>query len=947
METNVPHPSPSDNSHLLKFINSVVLTALSAMYGAAWTTLVGANTGARLLSTNIFREEMIYDMQISAVTMGAVGMLSIPYQYYPDSPPFEHILFNHHIISLHLFMEVPVILPLIVNWMTRDDDFPERGALALGGAISQLFMLGLIYLIVKLGFKNGMLLALLDYAADLILPSVIDDENYHAHLAYHEQHGHIGCNHQIYRHQNPESYYDALMRRSSAVVRELHDTFNFRVLINNPSAVVRPFNLAHPRSFIRNIDSAILRPLRCLTETAYGIRSDFRIHYLLNRINRTDNRTQEELQDYAARLHARYAEMNRVFHNQRVILSQQAKAFTHNHLIKDIHQMESLATIVKMVSDVMEEVMQEARNPQILIPTAVTPVAAEPQVNSKTVTILKRSIIEVKPTVEQSNKVAALAKPHLESSVVRRQKELRRRKPHTHKLSGQSPKTNSAPPTVSLQPQSNTSRLKAMPRLKLADLLPNIVASRSVDGIERLGNKRSISEDKPSLKLSDLLINTASTQSLERADTPSTASSSSSEEKPRLRLSDFQSKTTFFQPAESVGPPSVATSAQVELTGSVIPFTTQTSAPVNLVESVKTENNENCFRVQLNPFETMVFELINMLVSNKDHGFKTFIVGGWAYDKVRERDQGIPPCLYNDIDLVTEIPPYILSGIFKKVPEVKGLFCGTLQGIKIDVVYVRDLSNLLDDANKRDFMLFYIDKEGRVYDPTNHSLAYLRLGLLYGPKLPEVMFKEDPLVILRAIYEGTKRNLNYDDLKRLMVADCTALIPRTENLNGEPETIVNPRRMNLRITKLFSQHFAGVNFGIMAELGLLQVLFPNIFLGILGALDWVQPQMANAAVVSEPSLTLIYATLIAPSIIHKNPALPYASNQNRSVRDPDILRLVDEVGNGSLLFKDAFKTPYEMYDELRWPLEAYYQYYIDKILAAASAPVVHAGMRMG
>ena len=58
----------------------------------------------------------------------------------------------------------------------------------------------------------------------------------------------------------------------------------------------------------------------------------------------------------------------------------------------------------------------------------------------------------------------------------------------------------------------------------------------------------------------------------------------------------------------------------------------------------------------------------------------------------------IPPCEANDIDIVTEIPPDILSGIFYKVDKVNGLFNGTFQNIKIDILHKPDLADLLLDA---------------------------------------------------------------------------------------------------------------------------------------------------------------------------------------------------------------------------------------------------------
>jgi tRNA nucleotidyltransferase/poly(A) polymerase len=340
---------------------------------------------------------------------------------------------------------------------------------------------------------------------------------------------------------------------------------------------------------------------------------------------------------------------------------------------------------------------------------------------------------------------------------------------------------------------------------------------------------------------------------------------------------------------------------------------------------------KDVLQVTLNEFENKVFALLDNLIpesDKQDKKYKTYIVGGWAYDKVRLAIKNIPPCPYNDIDLVTSIPPAILSSRFHRVREMNNLFSSSFHTIKIDIVYVPDLTDLSIDVKTRDFMLFYIDKMGKVFDPSNYAMANLLLGLHYGIKPVDTMFKEDPLEILRAIYLATKRDLDFENMKAMIINDRVGLIPRLQAENNNTHKYLDPRRMNLRLIKLFQQHHASANLDILFGLGIMETLFPTIYLDLLGGIHWVREQIANTNKVVWPKLIYIYATLIAPGIVHRNPNLAYDNNQAPAF-DREILAIIDDVGKSNLLFQNQFGNPIELYNTLRVPLAAYHQYYLN------------------
>lgn len=178
----------------------------------------------------------------------------------------------------------------------------------------------------------------------------------------------------------------------------------------------------------------------------------------------------------------------------------------------------------------------------------------------------------------------------------------------------------------------------------------------------------------------------------------------------------------------------------------------------------------------------------------------------------------------------------------------------------------------------------------------------------------------------------------------MMVADSMPLLQAVQNFAAEPETLLHPRRINLYIKKLFSQSCATKNLAILNELGLLPILFPSIYLDMGAACNWIQEQIAITNNRFRPKLAIIYATFIAPAIVHRGPYLSYFQNDDPIV-DSNILSIVDEVGKSSPLFQNEFGSLMELYNMLRRPLKNYALFFNANAMTAGTSLTMNAGMR--
>jgi tRNA nucleotidyltransferase/poly(A) polymerase/tetratricopeptide (TPR) repeat protein len=293
---------------------------------------------------------------------------------------------------------------------------------------------------------------------------------------------------------------------------------------------------------------------------------------------------------------------------------------------------------------------------------------------------------------------------------------------------------------------------------------------------------------------------------------------------------------------------------------------------VNSLTSVTapTKPKDEQILLELLDCEKAVFNLFAACkLQHPDQKFKSYIVGGWVYDRVREHLFKIAPMVkQSDIDTVTECPLDTLQAqlpTFRVVPQVRGLLQGIVFGYPVDIIHRPDLSSLSRDVRNRDFTCFYMDEEGRVTDPTGFGLIYMQQNLLRSIAPVSEVFKKDPLIILRAVCYSTKRNLKMADFRKQIKIDKSLLVPRIGD--KENDTLLHPHRFNVLIKKNFSQQLALINYDLMSELGLIEILFPHIYVYLQQERDWMRAQMQMTDCVEWPKLEIIYANMIISAVM--------------------------------------------------------------------------------
>ena len=909
------------------------------------TTWLGAKIGERLQWSEIDSDDVVYDMKISALSLLAVGMLVYPIQYRRDFKSFSYFIEHHPWLTLNIILEVPWIIPLIVNKLTRKSDFPELSELALGGLFVQL--LAFLFLLPYLELtKNPIYI----HTMDRIVGK--KDEN------------HRDCSH----HHFHESLLERLVNKSLRSAEFLQG-----LLTNNGR-----------REFLRNIRIALIRPpLRRLLMLWHAQWRDPYSVYFANSMERHENNEDIQLNLLLADLYeeVKHAEDGNYPAEPEAKIEYRSPTFTDRwYYARESFKTEETIFMLEL------KAMQERNKKSLWVihlmceALIVEPTSRQASKDDRRAQDLSKSfylpgilnLIDNPPTqtpapeFKKKKKKKKKKKLDIEEIKSATDEKAAQESPPISPLTVKSPlpladeeikhevpeflrELENVKPVVS-QPTQVVTEISTAPVI-LAEVKPVTPPPIQVPDINPIPSPRpeQPAESRPTTPMSGttmspfLLDAARTTRSLTPVAKHNVRLFKSDNGKPMNTAvtPDFKPQPEIkFQPEEFRQSPPLKLS-DIRTT----PNRTALFQPGALLEPPKIDNT---FMVNLTPFEMSVFAILDELVGTAGHNYKTYIVGGWAYDKIREIDQNIPPCLFNDIDLVTEIPPEILRrysamllGVFYEVSEVKNLFTSKFLNVKVDVVHVPDLSDLSLDVENRDFMTFYVDKTGRVSDPTTHALSNLRLGLLYGAKPPEQLFKEDPLVILRAIYVSTKRNLNYENLKSTMTIDRQMMVSRVDDKH------LHPRRVNLRLAKLFSQGFAAINFDRLLEIGVFETLLPSIEKDMRGGYEWLQQQMIMTAQVPWPKFSIIYANFMAVAVVHLNPALPYAFNHddpNKSI-DENIENLISHIGNSSLLFRDAFNSPQELYDEMRWPLHTYHQFFMRKLLTPAPVLPAFASMR--
>jgi tRNA nucleotidyltransferase/poly(A) polymerase len=311
---------------------------------------------------------------------------------------------------------------------------------------------------------------------------------------------------------------------------------------------------------------------------------------------------------------------------------------------------------------------------------------------------------------------------------------------------------------------------------------------------------------------------------------------------------------------------------------------TTSIATATAASSATSAKNFDDIRLELVALEKTIFDRIAKFNQEKGTQYLTYIVGGSVYDRVRTKLFDYPAADINDLDIITELPGNHIYDLFnddklfpdfRPIPEIPGLFCFQEKKIKVDLYHKPNLLNLNTDAQTRDFIALYMDSAGKVFDPTRFSFHAMQTNKLRCVTIPSTLFKTDPIRILRAIYTSTKRKLRITTtLKEQIKKDKTLLIPSPDEITlaTKPyDAIENysttPFRFNSWLLKLFSQGYASTNYGLLAELEILDVLFSPIAKEMKEDEKWLIDQMVLTSKRAKPSLEIIFTTFIVAAIM--------------------------------------------------------------------------------
>jgi hypothetical protein len=322
----------------------------------------------------------------------------------------------------------------------------------------------------------------------------------------------------------------------------------------------------------------------------------------------------------------------------------------------------------------------------------------------------------------------------------------------------------------------------------------------------------------------------------------------------KARLKSLRPTKTNGEENNSDSPESTSSDEITETTQEI-----QTSSPQPEIEE---------YKMELMPVEKQVFALFDACrKEHPDKTFKIYITGGWALARVRELHCNIPfPKESGDIDVVTDIPFDTLlkscAGL-KPIPQVKGLLKGIIGDIQLDVVYRENLRELNKDAMSRDFLPIYLDENAVIHDITGFVIQNMKDGVLKSARPAGEVFQRDPLTMLRAIYISSKLNLTLNDLKNQIRKHKHLLKPDFKN------DLHHPYRYNHLLRKLFSQHLAAKNYDLLLELGLIDVLFPEISKYLQVEKDWMRAQMAITDKIKWPKPEIIYSNMLACAVMYE------------------------------------------------------------------------------
>lgn len=231
-----------------------------------------------------------------------------------------------------------------------------------------------------------------------------------------------------------------------------------------------------------------------------------------------------------------------------------------------------------------------------------------------------------------------------------------------------------------------------------------------------------------------------------------------------------------------------------------------------------------------------VIELLRQSIEGTEFENKTYICGGMVRDFILKRKS-------KDIDLMVDTPDggialaeFITTKFDLRKPVIFPKF-GTAQFVlneqEIEAVMPRTESytegsrkpdveqcSLVEDCERRDLTINALLQNvstGEILDPTGHGLEDIKNGRLRTPIDPEIIFRDDPLRMLRVIrFASTLGFYVSSDLLEAIGREAH----RIESISKE--------RINAELSKILTSKDVREGFLLLRVTGLLKIILPEL-----------------------------------------------------------------------------------------------------------------------
>lgn len=170
----------------------------------------------------------------------------------------------------------------------------------------------------------------------------------------------------------------------------------------------------------------------------------------------------------------------------------------------------------------------------------------------------------------------------------------------------------------------------------------------------------------------------------------------------------------------------------------------------------------------------------NVLEKLEKQGFEAWLVGGYVRDFLLGRTT-------TDIDIATNATPSQIKDLFhieETFPQerfgnvvIDGMEITTFRKDTYTIgnrfPQIEFVSTLEEDALRRDFTMnaLYMNKEGKIVDPTRRGLEDLKAGKICTICDPKCSFREDPLRMIRAVRFSYEFHFKLDSMVEQALKD--------------------------------------------------------------------------------------------------------------------------------------------------------------------------------